>query len=195
MPRPGEQRAGPAPAGVGRRGVLRTLAVAGALVIGAGHTPYRQWVVYRKRHLLILTNRADPPSHPLGTRVAEVLAAELPESRARVARAPSGERIASLISTGQLDVALMRRGEARALLEGTAPLAGYGPVALRALTTLGAFVLVCRDDFPERHGYLVARALAPHRPALLALAPEAAPDAPPPVPLHPGAAAHYAEGG
>jgi hypothetical protein len=80
-----------------------------------GHAPYGQWGVYRRRHLLILTARADPPSFELGKRVAEVLADRLPSSKAQVSRAPHKERIASLISSQQLDVALMRRDDAAAL--------------------------------------------------------------------------------
>ena len=54
-----------------------------ALLLASGHTPYRQWVVYRKRRLLIGTSKTDGPTYPLGLRVAEVLLAHLPESKAR----------------------------------------------------------------------------------------------------------------
>ena len=51
----------------------RRAVVAGAscLLIGraAAHTPYRQWDVYRQKHLLIGTCRADPDSYPLGKRL------------------------------------------------------------------------------------------------------------------------------
>ncbi|NIR30294.1 MAG: hypothetical protein GWN84_13485, partial [Gammaproteobacteria bacterium] len=78
-----------------RRRLLKMGLAAAALVFATGHTPYRQWVVYRQRHLIIATNRADPPSHRLGVQMAAVLAAELPASRARVARAPNAARVAS----------------------------------------------------------------------------------------------------
>ena len=98
-----------------RRAVLRgTLAVA-TLAAASGHTPYRQWSVYRQKHLLIGCCRADPPTYPLAKRVAGVLAEWLPESRSRVSRAPDQERLASLITTGQLEVMLFSRGDATAL--------------------------------------------------------------------------------
>ena len=177
-----------------RRVLLQTLAAGVALVALAAHTPYKQWAVYRKRHLLILTSRGDPGSFALGQRVAEVLAAELPASRADVTRAPHWARVASLITTGQMDVALMTRPGAAALMTGDAPFADYGPYPLRALVGIGDYLLVCRATFPERHAYLVARTLSDHRARLpVALSPAggggAAADAT--VPTHPGAIAFF----
>jgi TRAP-type uncharacterized transport system substrate-binding protein len=176
-----------------RRALLKSVLAGAALLLAPGHTPYRQWVVYRQRHLLILTSRGDGPSYALGQNLAEVLAARLPASQARVVRAPHTARIASLISTKQMDVALMARGDAAALMTGREPFADYGPVPLRAIAGLGDYLLICRDDFPPRHAYLVAETLSAHRDELAAtLSPgqgEGNPDAM--VPTHPGALAYY----
>ena len=104
-----------------RRQFVRAGLVGLAGVVCSGHTPFQQWTVYRQRHLLILTDRSDPPSYPLGKRVAAVLATHLPASRARVTRAPHTERIASLISSKQLDVALISPSDAAALTAGLPP--------------------------------------------------------------------------
>lgn len=152
------------------------------------HTPYRQWVVYRKRHLIILTGKTDGSAYKLGKRVAEVLATALPASKARVTRAPYMERIGSLLSTKQLDVALLSRPAAVALLQGQPPFVGYGPMPLRRIMALGPYVLVCRDDFPAQHAYLVAQALNDHRAELAA--PTGANDHTAAVPAHPGALAY-----
>ncbi|MFQ5898542.1 MAG: hypothetical protein ACE5JN_09870 [Candidatus Methylomirabilia bacterium] len=177
------------------RGAFLKLALAGAAwTFGTGHTPYRQWVVYRKRHLLILTSRTDGPSYPLGKRVAEILATHLPASKARVSRAPYTERIASLISTKQMDVALLSRDDAAALLEGRPPFADYGPVPLRVIIGLGNYLLVCRDDFPAPHAYLVARTLSAHRaevPVPVFPDPPGAKEPDATVPTHPGALAYF----
>lgn len=124
-----------------------------------GHAPYGQWNVYRKRNLLILTSRSDAPSFPIGERVASVLAKHLPESRARVSRAPSTRRVASLISTGQMDVAVMSTDNAADLYTGRADFKEFGPVPLRSIVTLGDYLLVCRDDFAPLHAYLLAETL------------------------------------
>jgi hypothetical protein len=179
----------------GRRAVLRLAAAGAAWLVTGGHAPYGQWGLYRKRFLLILTNRADPPSFELGKIIAAVLAERLPESRARVSRAPHGERIASLLATKQMDVALMRPADAAALRAGARPFADFGPVPLETIVGVGDFLLVCRNDFPARHAWLVAAALAAARGVLpAALRPVAsAADAPDPrVPLHAGARGYFA---
>ncbi|MFQ5954767.1 MAG: hypothetical protein ACE5JZ_06875 [Kiloniellales bacterium] len=175
-----------------RRAFLGSALILGAAVLASGHTPYRQWTVYRQRHLLILTSRTDAPSFPLGKRVAEVLAAHLPSSKARVTRAPYTRRIASLIATKQMDVAILARDDAASLFTGRGPFAEYGPVPLRTLIGLGDYLLVCRDDFPARHAYLVAATLSRNRDRL-PVAVSAGEDSPPDatVPTHPGAQAFF----
>lgn len=136
--------------------------IVGLFVAGAasGHTPYKQWVVYRKRHLLIATDRSTDGSYALGKKLAAALKSLVPDSRARVARAPDNRRIASLLATAQFDVALLPRNEALALARGEQPFANYGPVDLRTLYVSGRFILVSRSDFPPEHAYLVTQALA-----------------------------------
>ena len=164
----------------------RFLGAAGraALVVAAagllpGHTPYRQWVVYRKRHLMILASKRDPKGYAKCRDLAERLAAVLPESRARPSRVASAERMASLLSTGQMDLAVIEAEAARAMRAGEGPSKGYGPIDLRLLQALeGGHLLVARAAFPAAHAYRVAEALGAADPG---------PGAP--LPLHPGVAA------
>lgn len=178
------------------RGVFVMLAlVSMTWVISTGHTPYRQWVVFRERHLFVLTSRTDGSAYELGKRVAEVLATHLPDSRARVTRAPNMERISSLISTKQFDVALLSRNYAAAMLHGLPPFDEYGPVPLRTIVELGNYLLVCRNDFPVRHAYLVAMTLSTHRaklPSAAARKTQNAEDSTAEVPMHPGVSAYLA---
>jgi TRAP-type uncharacterized transport system substrate-binding protein len=156
----------------------------------AAHTPYRQWLVYRQRHLLVLTSKADSRSFALGKAVAETLADHLPESRARASRASDGARLASLLSTKQMDLAVMNQADAAALLEGRGAFSAYGPLPLRALYAFDDYLLVCRDDFPAAHAFLVVQALDRNRAALPAANPRV-PEAPTgAVPLHAGVAAY-----
>ncbi len=146
------------------------------------HSPYRQWQVYRQKHLLILTSRTDPAGQELGRRVARVLADHLPASAARTTRAPGLGRVSSLLATGQLDVALLPRRAAAELARG---------LPLRTLVGLDRHLLVCREDFPLRHAYLVAKTLSTHGEELAgdSRAP-LAPDSEAVIPVHPGAAAY-----
>ncbi len=88
---------------LGRRGFLRAglrvgLLGAAALALGA-HTPYCQWKVYRRRHLLIVASKTDPEAYRTAAALATALAEHLPESKARPSRAPSLERVASLVAS------------------------------------------------------------------------------------------------
>jgi hypothetical protein len=143
--------------GRGRRHFLSLLL---ALPFAAhAHTPYRQWAVYRQRFLLILSSRDDPPSDELAERFAATLRETLPASRAQVARAPHVDRIASLMSSRQMDAAVLQEGSVRALFKGDAPFVDYGPVPLRVLAQSAGYQFVCREDFKKQHAYLVTEAL------------------------------------
>ncbi len=123
------------------------------------HTPYGQWVVYRKKHLLIGSHRADPATYAEAKRLAAVLAEHLPKSRSRVARAPTAGRLASLLGTDQLDVAVLSRDDAMAMRSGEGKFAPYGTIPLALLANLEAHVLVAHERFPERHAWLVSKTL------------------------------------
>ncbi len=185
---------------ISRRKFLGTTLGATAFVVAGGHTPYRQWEVYRRKHLLIGTCRADEPTYPLGKHIAATLDEFLPESKARVSRAPDQIRLASLITTGQLQIVLFSKDDVAALREGAAPFEDYGATELRALFRFGDHYLVTRPDFPDRHAWLVAKTLTervsdfddaapvdsdmrltPVHPGALAFAAGAPEPAPPPV--------------
>ena len=174
-----------------RRFFLKLGTSAVALWFAAGHTPYNQWTVYRKRHLLVGTSRADAPSYDLGRKIAAVLEEHLPESKARVSRAPDQWRLASLISSGQLDLIILSSDDAVALAEGVSPFEDFGGVSLAGLFRFGEHLLICRPDFPERHAYLLARTLGKHGQAIDGAQQLTAGDRV--IPIHPGAIA-FAEG-
>jgi hypothetical protein len=162
----------------------RTASLAGAWFALGAHTPYQRWKVYRQRHLLIVASKTDPEAFRLSKAIAAILAADLPESQARASRAPNLVRIASLLGTAQMDVAVLARADAAALNEGTGPFAESGAVALRTLFVIDAHLLVSRADFPQEHGFLIAEALHLNRGEL----PGAVPDeGTAPVPAHTGA--------
>lgn len=195
---------------ISRRTILRAgVATATYLLVG-GHTPYRQWTVYRRKHLLIGTCRADEPSYALGKRIAAVLEEYLPKSKARVSRAPDQYRLASLITTGQLEIMLFSRADVAALRDGATPFEDFGATPLTTVFTFGDHLLVTRPDFPDRHAWLVAKTLteragdfedaapalsndlpaAPH-PAALAFAAGEPEPAPPPITPDPELAADH----
>ncbi|HSA80313.1 MAG TPA: hypothetical protein VLE23_05790 [Geminicoccaceae bacterium] len=172
-----------------RRRTALKLGLAGAAwLLGGAHTPYGQWQVYRRRHLMIGTSKADAPSYPLGRRVAEVLATHLPESSARVTRGPDAWRLASLITSGQLEVILLSTEHVLALRDGQAPFEAFGATRLSSLFIFGDHWLVCRPDFPGRHAYLVVETLATH--GAMTIGGRVPDPAASPVPIHPGGLAY-----
>jgi TRAP-type uncharacterized transport system substrate-binding protein len=174
--------------GMRRRKFLRAGLVVIAWFAAGAHTPYRQWQVYRKRHLLIGTSKTDAPTYPLGQRIVEVLARELPASQARVTRGPDPWRLASLLTTAQLEVVVLAAGDVAALREGRAPFAAFGPTELNVLFAFGDYFLVCRPDFPPHHAYQVVQTLAQNAQAIPGARPVHA--GANPVPIHAGARAY-----
>ncbi|MEM7695586.1 MAG: hypothetical protein AAF318_14120 [Pseudomonadota bacterium] len=138
---------------------VASLAAAGA----AAHTPYRQWVVYRRKHLLIGSHRKNLEGYEIAKAVAETLAKSLPTSKARVARAPAATRLASLLATDQLDLAVLTDAEMDGMAAGEGDFAPYGAIDLEPLTWLdGPHHLVAHARFKIEHALAVREALDAH---------------------------------
>ena len=85
----------------------------------------------------------------------------LPEAAARVARAPNAQRLASLLGTDQLELAVLERKEAFAMVMGEGRFAPYGAVPLTVLSELSDDrLLIAHQTFPVNHASLVAKTLA-----------------------------------
>jgi len=142
-----------------RRGFL-ALALAASATPAVAHTPYGQWVVYRQKHLLVGSHRGDLRTYDLAKQVVAGLEDELPEASARVARGPRPQRIATLMSTGQLFLAVLSAEEAGRMARAEAPFEGSRPTPVHALAALDAqYLLFAAPEFPVEHGLLVTSAL------------------------------------
>lgn len=142
-----------------RRALLAGLAALAAIPAGA-HTPYRQWTVYRRKHLLIGCHREDLETWEVAKRIVAELDAHLPEAKARVARARTPGRLASLMATDQLDLAVLAPATTEEMAAGQGAFAAYGAIPLTRLIALPAHVLVAHAGFRQDHAWLVAGALA-----------------------------------
>lgn len=123
------------------------------------HTPYGQWQVYRKKHLLIGCHKDDPETYALAKDLVASLETHLPAARARVARAPNAQRLASLLGSGQLDTAIVSDQDARNMASGSSKFKPYGKIDLRSLHLLPAHTLIGNAQIPERHAWLIASSL------------------------------------
>jgi len=144
---------------IDRRHFFRGGAAVAAAVLLSGHTPYQQWVVYRRKHLLIGCHKDDPRTYDLAKLTVEMLNAHLPAAKARVARAPHAGRLASLLGTGQMEVAIMDKASASAMTKGAGIFAPYGQTALHLLAPINDRILVAQADLPSRHAWLLTEAL------------------------------------
>ena len=122
--------------------------------------PYRQWKVYRQRHLVIGASREDPATYPKAKAIQSLLEEHLPEARARVARARTRRRLADLLATDQIPILLLSREDAVALAGGRPPF--RRSVAIRVLWQFGDLVMVVRPSFPSAHARMLARTFAAH---------------------------------
>jgi TRAP-type uncharacterized transport system substrate-binding protein len=182
-----------------RRVWLRSLGALAAAWLLSGHSPYRQWDVYRKARLVLAASASDPPA----VRLAQVLAAlyveQLPGSRASLARSRDTNDLVRLIASRQLEVAVLREPDAYAAFVGAEPFADNGRVALRTLAALGEHLLVCTETVPNAAAYMLVEALVTDwqavDPAMVhrARSPRPAPTLR--VPLHPGASEFYRDHG
>jgi TRAP-type uncharacterized transport system substrate-binding protein len=178
-----------------RRPCLRLLCAGGAVLLLGGHSPYRQWDVYRKARLVVLVSTTDETSVRLAHTLVAIFATGLPDSRATLARARDTNDLVRLIASKQLEVALMREADAYAAFTGAAPFADNGRVAMRTLGALGEHLFVCLEEVPQNAAYLLVEALAERwrdiDPALVRQASGPRPSLALSVPLHAGALAFY----
>ena len=121
-----------------RKFFILSLATGAFLVMG--HTPYRQWFVYRKKRLILVASEVDEASRRLGEAIAQTLATHLPESKAMLATTATSLDIVKLLKSEQLDVALLTSDEAYGALNGVGRFRGWA-VPLRILAVLGSSVL------------------------------------------------------
>ena len=169
----------------GRRALLAA-ALGGAVLLVPGrallaHTPYRQWKVYRQRHLMIGASREDAATYPKAKEIQGFLETHLPEASARVARARTRRRLRDLLATDQIRIVLLSVGDAVALGRGRPPF--RGPVAIRTLWRFGEHAMVVRPSFPRAHAWMLARTFEEHGAALAGSSPAPAHAE---VPLHEG---------
>lgn len=147
-----------------RRPFIYRLTLATAFVMfplakAMAHTPYRFWDVFRQRNMQILTSHADYTGDDTGEAWVAVLRENLPLSRAMVSRTLDLARMASLLKTNQVKIAVLSYRQAHLMVAGEPPFEEFAPLPLEILVDNGKYLLLTRADLPLYHGYLVTAAL------------------------------------
>ena len=127
----------------------------GLWLLLTGHSPYRQWEVYRKVRLIVVANAEDEASVPSSARRSRSCwRSVFPDSRAMMARGRDLNDLVRLVATKQLDAALMREEDAWIALRGTGRFADNGKVPFRTLAQFDASsssaAMTCRTPSPTR---------------------------------------------
>jgi len=123
------------------------------------HSPYRQWDIFRKKHLQILTSRSDLDGDAIGDEWVALLLERLPLSQAMVSRARDMRRVASLLKTDQAKLAVLSYSDAKAMIAGAAGFEEYTPIPLQVMLDNGTHVLVARENLPLHHAFVVTATL------------------------------------
>lgn len=145
-----------------RRTLLRACAALLAgwpLAPALAHTPYRQWDIFRRRYLQLLTSRSDLDGDAIGDEWVALLRERLPLSRAMVSRARDMTRVASLLKTDQARLAVLSHDDARLLASAQPPYEDFAPMPLQVLLANPSHVLAVRENMPVHHGFAIAAAL------------------------------------
>ncbi len=172
-----------------RRIIQAALAAAGAALL-SGHSPYKQWYVYRGKHLVVVASATDAEASRLADALAAQFAAEIPQSRAVAAEARSVRDVVQLLRTRQLPIGILARESAGAAYAGAIPFEVEGPLALRTMAEFEDYLLVVLDDFPEDKAFEIAGAAADlPRSQWPASRKQIPSSGAPAIPLHPGAIA------
>lgn len=155
----GGARGGLAPSTMHRRKLLQTaLAIAGAVLL-TGHSPYRQWYVFRAKHWFVVAARVDPQASRLADLVCAQLASRVPESQAMAAETETERDAVQLLRTHQLQMAIVTTAGASDAVQGSGAFRTEGSVPLRALRSFGSHLLVTLEDFPDDRAAQIAAAL------------------------------------
>lgn len=190
----GLRRGAPARPSAAWKALARSAIAVGAALVLMGHSPYRQWAVYRETHLIVVADGGVPGAFTVSESIARTLAAHVAKSHAVAARASSAGHVVALLRSGQLPLALLLTADATDAALARGAFARDAPLPLRTLAALGPYLLVTVAAFPAERAREIAAALTSDPPegSLASATPPAA------VPLHPalvgGAASRPASG-
>lgn len=145
---------------ISRRSFTVGLAAGALAPAASAHTLYPQWVAYRRKHLLIGCHRKDAETFRLAEALVAGINHALPTAKARAARAPHPERLASLIGTNQMEIAVLPVPEALAMRDGAGSFAPYGKIDLTQIAAFEDHILVAEAGFPDRHAWMLSTAIA-----------------------------------
>ena len=127
--------------------------------IAIAHSPWGQYVVYRQKHLLVLSTRDDNASYPYSKRLVEAINKGAPEASARPARAINLDRAYNLLRSDQFQFALLSPDNVEAMRTATGQFSGKAAVDLKTIYKFEELEFVVRAEFPKNLVSIVTNAV------------------------------------
>ena len=110
------------------------------------HSPWSRYVVYRQKHLLIMSSKTDPNSYPYSELLIRAINREEPSASARPARAQDLQRCYDLFATDQMQFMLLPSRDTVALLTSQGSFREKEPLPGKILYEFGDLTLSVRQD-------------------------------------------------
>lgn len=129
-----------------RRSFISSGFAISAWALLSGHSPYRKFQIYRKTRLIVMAAKDDTRAGVIADGLAAFFATYWKDSKSTSGRARTAPELVRLLSTNQLEVAVLSRVDAVSARTGQDRFAKQGPAALCALAVLKDHVLVTRED-------------------------------------------------
>ncbi len=142
-----------------RRSFLASILFVLSPAIAIAHSPWGQYAVYRKKHLLVLSTRDDEGTYPFSKLLVNAINNTAPEAKARPARAKDLNRAYDLLRTDQFQFALLSRTNVNAMRSATGPYSGGERVDLKTIYCFEELEFVVRADFPANLVAIVTHAV------------------------------------
>ena len=123
------------------------------------HAPWGQHQVYRQMHMLIMCSKKDSGAFKFTKFVVGYFKEHLPESKARVARAPHEDRIFALLKTDQIPLAILSYTLLDKIFKDKSQISKYLKEETRVLYFFPDMVLISNNHFSKKKSDIIYKSL------------------------------------
>ena len=125
----------------------------------SAHAPWGQHEVYRQIHMLLMCSKTDKGAFEFTKSLAIIFEEYLPEAKARAARARDPERLANLLITNQIPLAIISNSFLSKLKKEDLEIFDELLEHSNTIYTFKNMSLISNIKFPENHIVFIAEAL------------------------------------
>ena len=126
----------------------------------SAHAPWGQHEVYRQMHMLLMCSKTDKGAFEFTKKLKIILDEYLPEAKARAARARDSERLADLLITNQIPLAVISNTFLSRLKKEDFKIFKELLMHSNTIYTFENMSLISHREFPDNHIIFIANALS-----------------------------------